>query len=235
MRRSVIITGATKGLGRATALEFAKAGYRVIGTYSADEGAAEKTRSELQTLCVDSAIVKHDVRDNSQDFWSSLNLPQAEGLTLINNACAPFAPTPFHLIKWDEVQWAIDVGVKGSWLCSQALLRPMIRAGHGTIVNVLTTVTHGTPPKGFSAYNVSKHAIRGMTLSLAAEYSAKGIRVFSVSPDFMSTSLTANWDHRLIDSMSNDLKGTDPAVRASTIRMIIEDKETLGLGEDYLL
>jgi NAD(P)-dependent dehydrogenase (short-subunit alcohol dehydrogenase family) len=232
MRRTVIITGATKGLGFATALEFAKAGHRIIGTYSTDDGAAEKARDVLKSICIDSAIVKHDVRDDSQAFWSSLDLSEAENLTLINNACAPFAPTPFHLVQWDDVQRSLDIGLKGSWLCSQALLRRMIRAGNGTIVNVLSAATQGMPPKGFSAYNIAKHAMLGLTVSLAAEYSAKGIRIFSVSPGFMTTALTANWNHRLVEAMSN---GTDPAVRGSMIRMIIEDKTTIGRGEDYLL
>ena len=234
-RRTVIITGATKGLGRATALEFAKAGHRVIGTYSNDDNAADQMRNELRTLNGDSEIFKHDVRDDFLPLWNSLGLSKDESLTVINNACASFVPRPFHLVTWEEVQNALDIGLKGSWLYSLGVLRVMIRAGNGTIVNVLTTALQGTPPKGFSAYLVAKHAIRGLTLAMASEYSEKGIRVFSVSPGFMETSLTANWDFRLVESMRTDPNGTDPAVRASMIRQLVEDKTTLGQGEDYLI
>ena len=228
--RTIIVTGATKGLGRAIALAFAAAGHRIIGTYANDDAAADVTHRELQSFNSKSAILKHDVRNEFDTLWGSLEVSPNEKLTLINNACASFVPTPFHLVRWDEVQHAIDVGLKGSWQFSQSLLRPMIRARNGTIVNILTTAVHGIPPKGFSAYLVAKHAIRGLTLAMAAEYSAKGIRVFSVSPGFMKTALTERWDHRLVESMHDELT---PEMRASKIQELIEDESTAGQGEDY--
>jgi 3-oxoacyl-[acyl-carrier protein] reductase len=230
---TVIITGATKGLGRATALAFAQAGHRVIGLYFVDEAAAEKLRSELQSFGGGSFVVRHNVSTENAALWSRPEIQQAESLVLINNACAPFTPQPFHLLRWEDFESGLSVVLKGSWLCSRALLRQMARAKCGTIVNVLTTALHGLPPKGFAAYAAAKHSLRGLTLALAAEYAAKGVRIFSVSPGFMSTAFTAGWDARLINAIRASAPMSDPADAAQRIWELVEGPTMPGQGEDY--
>jgi len=232
-RHTVIITGATKGLGRATSLAFAHAGHRVVGIYASDDNAAESVRAELGQLSDDSFVVKHDIRDEGDAFWSRPDIQSAASLVLINNACAPFTPQPFHLLRWEDFERNLSVGLKGSWRCSLALLRPMLRGGRGVIVNVLTAAVHGTPPKGFAAYVAAKHALRGLTLSLAAEYSAKNIRIFSVSPGFMSTPLTAEWDARLVDAIRAGGVVSNPDEAAAKIVALVDAATTRGQGEDY--
>jgi 3-oxoacyl-[acyl-carrier protein] reductase len=232
---TVIITGATKGLGRATALVFARAGQQVIGLYARDDVAAELLREELKPFGGGSLVVKHDVGAENGALWNREEIQQARRLVLINNAWAHFTPRPFHLLPWDDVDSGFNVGVRGSWLCSRALLRPMVRAGQGTIVNVLTTALRGLPPKGFAAYAIAKHALRGLTLALAAEYSAKGIRVFSVSPGFMSTALTAGWDARLVEAIRGSGPTSDSGVAAQRIWKLVEGQTAQGEGEDHLV
>jgi len=234
-RRTVIITGATKGLGRAIAIAFASGGDRVIGIYAHDEPAAEELRHELRGLGAgDSIGLTHDVTSDGASLWDRREIQQAERLVLINNACAAFSPRPFHLLQWDEVQRGLDVGLKGSWQCSRAVLRAMMRAGNGTIVNVLTTAISGLPPKGFAAYAAAKHAVRGLTLALASEYGDKGVRVFSVSPGFMLTSLTAGWDARVVEGIRAAGAVSDSAAAAQRIRQLVEDPDIgIGRGEDY--
>lgn len=232
-RHTVIVTGATKGLGRATALAFAQAGDRVIGLYSADEAAAGKLQSELQSFGGDSFVVRHNVSTANAALWNRPEIQEAASLVLINNACAPFTPQPFHLLRWEDFERGLNVALKGSWLCSRELLRPMARAGCGTIVNVLTTALHGLPPKGFAAYAVAKHSLRGLTLALAAEYTAKGVRVFSVSPGFMSTAFTAEWDARLVNAIHVSAPMSDPADAAQRIRELVAAPAMPGGGEDY--
>ncbi|MBI3882120.1 MAG: SDR family oxidoreductase [Verrucomicrobia bacterium] len=232
-RHTVIITGATKGLGRETALAFARAGHRVLGLYANDDAAAEKLRVDLRPLSDDSEVIRHDVTRENVELWSRPEIERAESLVLINNACAPFAPQPFHLLRWEDFESGLAVGLKGSWLCARAVLRPMARAGRGTIVNVLTTALHGLPPKGFAAYATAKHAVRGLTLALAAEYAARGVRVFSVSPGFMSTALTAGWDARLVEAIRAGAPETMPADAARRILELVTDAATPGQGEDH--
>jgi NAD(P)-dependent dehydrogenase (short-subunit alcohol dehydrogenase family) len=136
-------------------------------------------------------------------------------------------------LRWEDCESGLNVALKGSWLCSRELLRPMARAGCGTIVNVLTTALHGLPPKGFAAYVVAKHSLRGLTLALAAEYTGKGIRVFSVSPGFMSTAFTAGWDAHLVNAIHASAAMSDPADAARRIRELVEGPGMPGRGEDY--
>jgi 3-oxoacyl-[acyl-carrier protein] reductase len=234
-RRAVVITGATKGLGRATALAFAKTGYWVLGLYAINEVAAEATRAELQAAGGAGCLLKHDVSREAVEIWNRPEIQQAESLVLINNAAAPFLPQPFHLVGWEDFESGLRVGLKGTWLCTRALLRPLLRAGHGTIVNVLSAATRGLPPKGFAAYAATKHAVRGLTLALAAEYAGQGLRVFSVSPGFMATNFTANWDSRLIEAIQRRTPATDPSVAAGRILTLVEDLSVPGQGEDYPL
>jgi 3-oxoacyl-[acyl-carrier protein] reductase len=235
IRHTVVITGATKGLGRSITLEFARAGYRVLGLYSADEAAAEKLRVVLRSFHSDAQLLKHDVSRELPQTWSRAEIQRAEGLVLVNNAWASFTPQPFHLLPWGDFETGLNIGLKGSWLCARALLGPMVRSGRGIIVNVLTSALHGLPPRGFAAYAVAKHALRGLTLALAAEYGAKGIRVFSVSPSFMLTELTSKWDARLIEAVRGGAPATNPVDAAHMIRDLVDKNTTVGRGEDYSL
>jgi NAD(P)-dependent dehydrogenase (short-subunit alcohol dehydrogenase family) len=115
----------------------------------------------------------------------------------------------------------------------RAVLRPMTRSGKGTIVNVLTSATIGAPPKGFSAYAAAKHALRSLTMSVAAEYGARGIRAFSVSPGFMSTALTASWDARFQEASRARAAVSDPAAAGRRILELVDAETTAGQGEDY--
>ena len=104
-----------------------------------------------------------------------------------------------------------------AWACTQPLLRLMVKNKRGAIVNVLTSAIHGIPPKGFAAYTVAKHALRGMTLALAGEYSRRGVKVFSVSPGYMDTALTQQWDSRFREVARTNSRNTDPVVAAKRV------------------
>lgn len=140
-----------------------------------------------------------------------------------------------HLLKWDDFQDSFEVAVKGVWLYTRSVIRPMLKARRGNIVNVLTTAVEGIPPKGFAAYVTAKCALQGLTRALASEYAHRGIRVFSVSPGFMETSLTAGWDQRLKAAMSNASAtgAQSPMYVAENIRKLVENPQTPGQGENH--
>ena len=234
--RVVVISGATKGLGRALALDFARHDYQVIGLYNADHTAAAEMRDQFSTEQLSGQFIQQDVTDDDLTAVEPfLNLPQLPQLTLINNACASFTPQPMHLLKWHDFQSSFSVAVRGSWNCTQLVLRPMLKARRGNIVNVLTDSLNDLPPKGFAAYVTAKYALQGLTRALASEYSPRGVRVFSVSPGFMETSLTSAWDERLRNAIRDASPGgaQDPATVAEAIRLLVESPATPGNGENY--
>jgi 3-oxoacyl-[acyl-carrier protein] reductase len=231
--KTVIITGGTKGLGREISLTFGRAGYVVLALYASDKAAADDLHSVFVATKISGCVVRHDVTVENAAFWQRTEILEAQNLTLIHTACAPFMPMPLHQLRWPDFQNNFEVAVKGGWLCAQNLIRPMLKQGGGTIVNVLTSAVESLPPKGFCAYAIAKHALRGLTLSLAAEYGLRGVRVFSVSPGFMQTSLTEKWDVRLRQAIQAAARNSEPIVAAKKILELVENKTVAGNGEDH--
>ena len=233
MKRTVVITGGTKGLGREIALAFGRAGYAVVALYATDAAAAKSLEVELAGANITGRVWQQDVTEENSAHWNRPEILEADSLTLIHNACARFMPTPMHQLSWTDFQRSFEVAVKGGWSCSQALIRLMLKKGGGTIVNILTSAVEEMPPKGFGAYVVAKHALRGLTLAQAVEYGPRGVRVFSASPGFMTTPLTAQWDAKLREAIRSGARNSDPAVAAGRVLELVESKATTGQGEDY--
>jgi 3-oxoacyl-[acyl-carrier protein] reductase len=233
MKRTVVITGGTKGLGRATALAFGRAGYFVVALYAADDSAARQLEAAFVEEKINGCALKHDVCSENAEVWNRSEIQDADSLTLIHNACAPFSPTPMHQLNWPDFENSFNVAIKGGWLCSQALIRPMLKKKRGTIVTILTSAVAGFPPKGFGAYVTAKHALRGFTLALAAEYAARSVRVFSASPGFMPTALTEKWDARLREIIQSASRITEPAAAARRLVELVESPDIAGQGEDH--
>ena len=234
MRRVAVVTGGTKGLGREVALAFGRAGYFVIALYASDDAAAGQLGAALGELKIEGCIFRHDVRLDDATVWNHAEIQGADSLTLIHAACASFSPVPMHQLRWEDFESSFNVGVKGGWLCSQALIRLMLKKGRGVIVNILTAAVEGMPPKGFAAYVTAKHALRGLTLALAAEYSPRGVRVFSASPGFMDTPLTEGWNLRLRDAIrAASSRISIPAEAARRLVELVESASVAGQGEDY--
>jgi glucose 1-dehydrogenase len=234
MKRTVVITGGTKGLGRELALVFGNAGYFVVALYASDDAVAEQLRVPLDATKGRGCVLRHDVTSEDPAVWNHPEIQEADSLALIHNACASFSPVPMHQLSYRDFESSLDVGLKGAWLCSGALIRLMLKKGGGVIVNVLTSAIGGPAPKGFAPYVTAKHALRGFTLALAAEYRPRGLRVFTVSPGFMDTPLTQGWDARLRDAIrSASPRITEPVAAANRVLELVEKGAQPGNGEDY--
>jgi 3-oxoacyl-[acyl-carrier protein] reductase len=234
MKRTVIITGGTKGLGRTIALAFGRAGYTVLALYSSDASAAAELDAALAEIKATGAAVRHDVCSDDAAVWNRPEIQDAEHLTLVHNACAAFSPLAMHQLGWPDFEKNFLVAVKGAWSCSQRLIPLMVKRKSGAIVTILTNAIETLPPKGFAAYATAKHALRGFTLALATEYSSRGIKVFSISPGYMDTPLSQQWDARLRELIrANSERVTIPAAAAARLVELVEDKNIPGRGEIY--
>ncbi len=237
MTRTAIISGGTRGLGRAITLELARRGYEVLALYRSDEAAAASLRGELAAEGLRGRCLAQDVTADPAALERELDgglLTLGGRLTLVHNASAPFTPAPLHLVRWSEIEAQLAVAVRGGLSLAQLVLPRMVRARAGTIVNVLSAaVAAPLPPRGFSAYVVAKEALRGLTRALAAEYRARGVRVFSVSPGYMETPMTAAWDDRLRALVA----AASPPVSPAEVARLVADRaeEAPGEGEDYAL
>jgi 3-oxoacyl-[acyl-carrier protein] reductase len=225
---ALIVTGGTKGLGRALSLAFGLAGYEVLALYQRDGAAAHVLDADFAAAGINGRSILHDV---THDGFPEI--PTGKRLVLINNAAARFEPKPMHLLHWEDLEQNLMVALKGSFRASQAVLRPMLKEGGGTIVNVLSSSVYRAP-KGFGAYVPAKLALLGFTRSLAAEYAERGVRVFSVSPGFMNTPLTQGWSPQLRSAILSTTEAGDADACAQFILDLVLRDDLVGRGENYL-
>ena len=189
--RSAIVTGAARGIGRAIALELARAGADLVITYRASAEAARATAEEVRALGVRCHLEQLDVRDADAVERVAKAAAEALGGTdiLVNNAGITDDGLVLRMSQqaWDGV---LETNLRGAFLMSKAVLRGMVRARHGRIVNI-TSVVGLTGNAGQANYAAAKAGLLGLTKSLALEVASRGITVNAVAPGFVLTEMTA--------------------------------------------
>ncbi|MCO5974295.1 glucose 1-dehydrogenase [Actinoallomurus soli] len=180
--RSVVVTGGGAGIGRAIALRFGAEGARVL-IADLDAAGAERTAGEIPGA----RSVAVDVTDRASVRAALADLPVD---VLVNNAGgatdAAFEELPEDL--WDR---DVDLCLKGTFLCTQAVLPAMLRRGGGVIVNVASV--NGLTHLGNEAYSAAKAGVLSLTRGVAVRYGPGGIRCNAVAPGTVRTSA---WDER---------------------------------------
>jgi 3-oxoacyl-[acyl-carrier protein] reductase len=191
-RHVAVVTGASRGLGRACAIALAGAGWTVAVGYRSNEADAKETLDALEAAGKPGLAVFLDIADESsvQEAFRRVT-EEAGGVTgLVNNA--GFSQDGL-LIKYsmDTYDRVMETNVRGSFVCTQVALRSMLRAKWGRIVNMSSAVAlRGNA--GQTVYAASKSALLGMTKSLAREVGARGITVNAVCPGLVDTEMTSH-------------------------------------------
>ena len=181
--KSIIITGATSGIGKATARKFAQEGYSLIIT-GRRRDRLEDLSTELRSLGAGHVEVhSFDVRsfDECQAFGKQLEKSNTRVDVLINNAGLASGFDPIHEGQISDWEAMIDTNVKGLAYMTKSIVPQMILRGSGHIVNVCSTAGHEVYPNG-NMYCASKHAVDALTKSSRLDLYKHGIRVGQVSP-----------------------------------------------------
>lgn len=188
-----IVTGAGQGMGRACAVRLANAGASIVVNDIALEAATATTASLLQENDVPSIAVQGDVTkkaDTNRIVQEALkNFGNIH--ILVNNA-GVLRPTPVIDIEEEEWDWVVDVNLKGTYMCSRAVLPFMRKAGWGRIVNFSSTAGKKYSTVGGAHYTAAKAGILGFTRHLAYEEANNGITVNSVCPGLIDTEMVTN-------------------------------------------
>jgi 3-oxoacyl-[acyl-carrier protein] reductase len=184
-----LVTGASRGIGRAIALKLAADGATVIGTATRDVGAQDIARALAEQGARGTGKVL-DVRDAGQcdALVEALRKEFGDILVLVNNAAVVRDNLALRMkdAEWDEV---IETNLRSVFRLSRAVMRGMMKARWGRIVNI-TSVVGASGNPGQANYAAAKAGVVGMTKSLAQELGSRGITVNCVAPGFIDTDMT---------------------------------------------
>jgi 3-oxoacyl-[acyl-carrier protein] reductase len=192
--RVAVVSGSSRGIGRACAEALAAAGWRVALGYRSSEADAKEALAAIEDAGGVGQIVRLDTLDERSvaEAFRSISEDLGPVTGLVNNA--GYSKDGL-MLKYpvETYERTMDTNVRGAFLCSQAALRTMLRARWGRIVNMSSAVAlHGNA--GQTAYAASKAALVGITKSLAREVGARGITVNALCPGLVDTDMTSHLD-----------------------------------------
>jgi NAD(P)-dependent dehydrogenase (short-subunit alcohol dehydrogenase family) len=236
----VLVTGALTGIGRATALAFAREGARVVISGRRDEE-GKKLATELQKLGAEAEFLRSDVR-HEDDVRSLIDKTVARFGRLdaaVNCAGTEGTPGPVTEQTAETYAATFDTNVLGTLLSMKHEMRVMLAQGSGSIVNVSSSYGQ-TGAAGASIYSASKHAVEGLTKSAALEAASSGVRVNLVAPGPTETGMLNRFTGT--DEGKAGLVATVPLKRvgrpeeiAQTILFLASDKASFITGASYLV
>jgi 3-oxoacyl-[acyl-carrier protein] reductase len=205
-----LVTGAGRGIGRATALKLGAAGAKVAVNYNASEAAAQEVVGSIASDGGEALAVKADVSKSDEVDAMINHLVKEWGRVdiLVNNAGITRDNLMMRMSQdeWDAV---IDTNLRSAYFCSRAVLRPMLRNRWGRII-CLSSIVGLTGNLGQANYAAAKAGLIGLTKSIAREVASRNITANAVAPGFIQTDITAV----LPEDLKQAMLKTIPAERA---------------------
>ncbi len=234
MMRTVLITGASRGIGAETARLFAKSNYNVVINYNKSENRAIELLNEIQAYGCRAIAIKADVSNSAEvkNMINSANTSFGCIDVLINNAAISVQKlfTDITEAEWDEM---FNINVKGAFNCSKAVLPKMIQNKSGKIINI-SSIWGITGASCEVNYSATKAALIGLTKALAKELGPSGITVNCVAPGVIATEMNSNLSQETIECLKDEtplgILGT-PLDIANSVLFLASEKADFITGQ----
>ena len=232
--KCALVTGASRGIGRAVAIQLAKdLNLHILINFAGNEAAAKETLQTIQSNGGTAELMQFDVKNNAEvtekiSAWIEAN-PDKNIEVLVNNA----GITRDNLFPWvNEKDWddVINTSVKGMYNCTQAVIGKMLRNRSGRIINVASlSGLKGNP--GQTNYSAAKGAMIASTKALAQEVAKRKITVNAVAPGFIASDMTNNLDEAQLKQLVPANRFGQPEEVAELVCFLASDKAAYITGE----
>lgn len=191
-----LVTGASRGIGKATAIRLAKKGCGIVINYKTNDESAQATLNEIKTLGVQAELLKFDVSSESEiesalEKWE-IEHPDDYISVLVNNAGIR-KDNLMIFMQNDEWHHVIDTTMNGFFYITRRLLKNMLTHRHGRIINI-TSLSGIKGMPGQTNYSAAKAALIGATKALAQEVAKRKVTVNAIAPGFIETDMTEDLD-----------------------------------------
>lgn len=223
MKKVGLITGGSRGIGRACAIELAKAGYDIAITYVGNDEAANQTVADVKALGVNAKSYKFDVSNNEacQSSVAQVLADFEQIDVLVNNAGITKDGLFMRMSaqNWEDV---INTNLNSAFYVTNPVSKAMIKQRSGCIIN-MSSIAGVCGNAGQANYSAAKAGIIGFTKSLAKELASRNIRVNAIAPGFIQTDMTKDLDsEKIVNAIPLKKLGT-PEDIAKTVRFLAED------------
>ncbi|MBQ1511756.1 MAG: 3-oxoacyl-[Selenomonadaceae bacterium] len=200
-----LVTGGSRGIGRAIALRLAEEGAKVAINYAGNVKAAEEVKAAIEEKGGKAILVQADVSDSEAAEGMVASVVEAFGTVdiLVNNAGIT-RDAIFARMKEEDFNAVINTNLKGVFHCTKAVTKLMMKQRSGRIVN-MASVVGVTGNAGQANYSAAKAGVIGFTKSVARELAGRGITVNSVAPGFIETDMTAVLSDKVKEAMTEEI------------------------------
>ena len=215
-KKTVLVTGGSRGIGKEVALKYAENGYNIVINYVSSNTDVEELKKEFEQKGAEALILKADVT-NTQEVENVVNKAIEKFGTidvLVNNAGITKDNLLMRMTE-EEFDKVININLKGTYVVTKAVIKYMMKKRCGSIIN-LSSVVGVAGNAGQCNYSASKAGIIGFTKSLAKELSSRNIRVNAVAPGFIETDMTSV----LSDSVKENINSQIPLKRMGSPREV---------------
>ena len=229
--QTALVTGASRGIGRAVAIELARSGAEIIVNYSNSEENAEQVVSEINNFGGKAYKLKANI--SSEDEVNNLiksALERSNKIDLLVNNAGITRDGLLMRMKTSDWQDVINLNLTGVFLCTRAVSRAMLKKRKGRIINI-TSVVGLVGNAGQTNYAAAKAGVIGLTLSSAKEFASRGITVNAVAPGFIKTDMTKELEtEELLSAIPLGTLGTPEQV-AGTVKFLASEPASYITGQ----